>query len=150
MTAATSPAVRPELTLFIDGLCPLCKREARAIERLDKGRGIVELVDITASDFDPSVHGRTLDDFMGAIHAKLADGRLVTGTEVFRRTYRALGWGWLWAPTGWPVLRPIFDVIYRVFAKIRPRLSGHKVGVASDVSAEACETDRCSPRLKAR
>jgi predicted DCC family thiol-disulfide oxidoreductase YuxK len=28
------------------------------------------------------------------------------------------------AATGWPVLKPLFDLIYRVFAKYRVRLAG--------------------------
>lgn len=110
--------------IFFDGACPLCKREARAIDRLDKGRGRVEIVDITSPEFEPERYGRTLDAFDARIHGLTPEGEIVEGMEVFRRVYRRLGLGWLWAPTGWPVLRPIFDALYRWFARNRHRLTG--------------------------
>jgi predicted DCC family thiol-disulfide oxidoreductase YuxK len=74
---------------------------------------------------------------MGSIHGVKPDGSLVTGMEVFRRAYAAVGWGWLWSPTGWPVLKPVFDAAYRWFAKRRLALTGRK---------GACEDDRCAVR----
>ncbi len=43
--------------------------------------------------------------------------------SVFRATYKAVGLGWLLAPTGWPVLKPLFDGLYRLFAKYRAPLA---------------------------
>lgn len=80
------------------------------------------MVDITAPGFDPARYGATMDELMGQVHAVAPDGSMVTGMEVFRRAYRAIGLGWLLAPTGWPVLRPIADRLYRWFARVRPRL----------------------------
>jgi len=144
--ARHASADQPRITLLIDGLCPLCAREARFLQRLDKGRGRLAFMDIAAPGFDPSPLGLTHDEVIGSIHGVLPDGSIVTGTEVFRRAYRAVGWGWLWAPTGWPILKPIFDRLYRLFAKIRPRLSKHdpsKVGVCT---TDRCGSDRCKPR----
>lgn len=121
-------------TIFIDGLCPLCVKEAGFMRRLDRGRGRLCIIDIAAGDFDPSTYGRSMDEFMGSIHGLTADGRLITGMEVFRRAYGAVGWGWVLAPTGWPVLRPVFDAVYRWFARNRLRLTGR-----------SCEGDRCVP-----
>lgn len=77
------------------------------------------LVDIATPGFDPSEYNRTLDDLMGTIHGVRADGTIVTGMQTFREAYSALGWGWLWAPTGWPILKPICDFGYRIFARYR-------------------------------
>lgn len=132
----TMTASSPEVTVFIDGLCPLCRHEAKLLSRLDKGRGRLALVDIAAPDFDAGAYGRTQDDLMRSIHALCVDGSMVTGMEVFRRAYAAVGWGWLWAPTGWPGVRWVFDRLYSVFARVRPYLRrGEKAG--------ACEADRC-------
>lgn len=92
------------------------------------------MIDISAPEFDPGQWGLTLEEVMGRIHAVARDGSLVTGMEVFRRAYAAVGWGWLWAPTGWPVFRPMFDAFYRWFARNRYRLTGRSV---------PCEADRC-------
>ena len=92
--------------------------------RLDRGRGRLRIVDIAAEGFDAGAYGLTQDGVMGSIHGVTAGGEVVTGMEVFRRAYGAVGWGWLWAPTGWPLLRPMFDVLYRWFARNRLRLTG--------------------------
>ncbi len=130
-----SSETTPEFTVLIDGDCPLCKREAKFMQKLDKGRGRLCLVDITADDFDPTIYGRTMDDVMGSIHGVNEDGEVVDGMEVFRGAYRAVGLGWLLAPTGWPGLRPIFDALYRFFARYRLTLTGR--------SDAACEDGRC-------
>lgn len=121
--------------ILIDGDCPLCRHEARLLARLDRGRGRLVLEDITAPSFDPTAIGRTFEDVMGSIHGVTADGRVVAGMEVFRRAYGAVGMGWLLAPTGWPMLRPVFDRLYRWFAANRLRFTGR---------ADACSTGRCA------
>lgn len=120
-----APAAHP-FRILIDGQCVLCRTEGRMLERLDAGRGRLEIVDITAPEFDPAAIGATHDQVMGKIHGITADGRVITGMEVFRWAYRAVGWGWLWAPTGWPLLRPIFDAFYRWFARNRYWLTGRR------------------------
>lgn len=121
--------------ILIDGGCPLCKREGDLLMRLDKGRGGLALEDIAAPGFDPSRYGMTMDDVMARIHGVLPDGRVITGMEVFRRAYSAVGWGWLLKPTAWPILRPIADRFYEWFARNRLRLTGR-----------GCAGDRCVPR----
>lgn len=111
-------------TIFIDGLCPLCKREAALLTRLDRRRGRLTVVDIADPAFDPGTLGVGMEQFMGTIHGRTADGRIVTGMEVFRRAYSAVGWGAVLSPTGWPALRPVFDALYRWFARHRLRLTG--------------------------
>lgn len=124
------------LTILIDGLCPLCRREGAMMMRMDKGRGRLALVDIAAPGFDPGVYGRSMDEVMGSIHAVLPDGRVIAGMGVFRAAYAVLGWGWLLAPTGWPLLRPLFDRFYAWFARNRMKFTFR--------SAEAaCEGGRC-------
>jgi len=54
---------------------------------------------------------------------------------VFRRAYAAVGFGWLVAPTRWPLVRPLADAAYRWFARNRLRLTGR---------GEVCSADRCT------
>jgi predicted DCC family thiol-disulfide oxidoreductase YuxK len=124
--------------LLYDGDCPFCRREIEWLRRLDRG-GCLAFEDIAAVDFDPSLYGRTLDDLMGAMHGVLPDGRLTTGVEIFRQAYAAVGLGWLVAPTGWPILRPMFDALYRLFARNRVAL-GRSFG-------RKCDMQRCSIHL---
>ena len=123
-----------DVKLLYDGECPLCLREVRLMQRLNRN-GRLALEDIAAPDFDASRYGRSFEQLMGHIHAVLPDGQLVTGMEVFRRAYAAVGLGPLLAPTGWPLLRPLFDALYAWFAKNRLRLTGR---------THACENGRCA------
>lgn len=112
--------------LLYDGECPFCSAEVRWLRRLDR-HGRLALEDIAAPDFEPGKYGRSMDELMGAIHGVFPDGRMTTGVETFRQAYRAIGLGWLVTPIGWPVLRPVFDLLYKVFARYRVQL-GRRFG----------------------
>lgn len=109
----------------------MCTREASWLHRLDKDRGHLVQHDIADPSFDANAHGIDLHEAMKTIHGRYPDGRVITGAEVFRAAYAAVGYGWLWAPTGWPVIKPIADAAYRLFAKFRyrRRLRGCKTGL---------------------
>ena len=79
--------------------------------------------DINDAGFDPALYGKTFAELMAEIHGVYPDGRITKGMSVFRATYSAVGLGWLLAPTGWPLLKPLFDLLYRLFAKYRLRLA---------------------------
>ena len=107
--------------LLYDGQCPFCLLEVRWLRAWNRnGRLVFE--DITAPDFDPSRYGLTGEDVMGVIHGVFPDGRVVRKVEVFRQAYRAVGLGWLLAPTDWPVFRWFFDFLYEWFARNRVSL----------------------------
>jgi predicted DCC family thiol-disulfide oxidoreductase YuxK len=104
--------------LLYDGGCPLCRREARFLQRRNR-HGRLAFEDITAPGFDPAVYHTTREELMGVIHGVFPDGRMVKKVEVFREAYRAIGLGWLLAPTGWPGLRWLTDRGYEWFARNR-------------------------------
>ncbi|MFG0305171.1 MAG: thiol-disulfide oxidoreductase DCC family protein [Phycisphaerales bacterium JB040] len=117
--------------IFIDAGCGLCSREARFMAWLDRRRPPqrLRLTDIGSRAFQTVCDetGLDFDTAMRSIHGRILTGdragELVEGNEVFRRAYGAIGklWGGLWAPTGWPVLRPICDRLYALFARRRYR-----------------------------
>jgi predicted DCC family thiol-disulfide oxidoreductase YuxK len=119
-----------QIRVLFDGDCPLCAREIRFLDRLDRGRGRIRFEDIAAPGFDPAVHGLEAGEAMRRIHGALPDGTLVEGMEVFRRAYAAVGLGWLLAPTRWPGLRRLADGAYRWFARNRLRLTGRECDTA--------------------
>ena len=111
--------------VFFDGDCPLCVKEIRLLRALDRKRGRILFTDIAAADFDAkAATGLTQDDLMAEIYGRLPSGELVTGMEVFRQLYGAVGFGFLFAPTSWPVLKPAFDSLYSMFARNRLKLTG--------------------------
>ncbi|HHP7244249.1 MAG TPA: thiol-disulfide oxidoreductase DCC family protein [Elainellaceae cyanobacterium] len=120
---ASSPSW--EIKLLYDGECPLCLREVEFLKRRDAGQGRIAFVDISDENYDPEQHeGIDFESAMGQIHAVLPDGTVITDLEVFRRVYEILGIGWIYAPTRLPILRPIANAIYGIWAKWRLALTG--------------------------
>lgn len=115
----------PQLTVLYDGGCPLCLREVRLLQRRDGPRGRLAFVDINAPDYDSSrLGGISYRQAMGRIHAIAADGTVLRDLEVFRRAYQLVDLGWLYAPTRWPLLRPLADAVYGFWARHRLRWTG--------------------------
>ena len=107
--------------LLYDGECPLCQREALFLQKRNL-HGWLAFEDIAAPGFDPAVYRTTQAELMGVIHGVFPDGRMVKKVEVFREAYRAIGLGWLLAPTGWPGFRWLADIGYEWFARNRMRI----------------------------
>jgi len=115
----------PSLTLLFDGACPLCRGEVEALRSRDRGEGRICFVDIDAPDYDPAAHaGISYREAMGRMHAIGADGRVIRDVAAFREAYRLVGMGWLYAPTSWPMLKPVVDGIYHHWAQWRLKLTG--------------------------
>jgi predicted DCC family thiol-disulfide oxidoreductase YuxK len=110
--------------VFYDAECPLCAREIALIRRLDRGRGQVDLVDLSATEFDATEFGLEQKTIEDRIHGQWPDGRIVEGVDVFIALYGAVGLGWLAAPARWPGLRWLLDRAYLWFARNRLRLTG--------------------------
>lgn len=146
-SVGTSPdGDRPALTILFDGACPVCCREVRFLQARDRGRGRLGFVDIDAPDYDPAQHaGIDYSTAMGRIHAIEADGSVVQDLEVFRRAYGLIGLGWLQAPGGWPLLRPLADLFYRSWAALRLRLTG-RPDLDQLCRQRACSAGCAAPR----
>jgi len=116
------------LTLLYDGGCPLCLREVTFLRRRDTrlhpGAPRLAFVDIDDATYDPAAHaGISYREAMGRIHAVAADGTVLQDVEVFRRAYALVELGWLYAPTRWPLLRPLVERLYSLWAGARLRLT---------------------------
>ncbi|MDM7952826.1 MAG: DUF393 domain-containing protein [Cyanobium sp. CZS 25K] len=114
-----------ELTLLFDGGCPLCLREVQTLRRRDQGQGRLAFVDVDDPGYDPACHGGiTYADAMGRMHAIRGDGEVIHDVEVFRQAYALVGLGWLYAPTRWPLLRPLVEALYGLWARWRLAITG--------------------------
>ncbi|MCP9838567.1 DUF393 domain-containing protein [Cyanobium sp. N.Huapi 1H5] len=114
-----------ELTLLFDGGCPLCLREVNTLRRRDQGVGRLAFVDVNDPAYDPARHGGiTYAEAMGRMHALRSDGEVIRDVEVFRQAYGLVGLGWLYAPTGWPLLRPLVEALYGLWARWRLAITG--------------------------
>ena len=117
------------LTLLYDGGCPLCLREVRFLQdrdaRLHHQAPRLAFVDIDAANYDPQAYsGVSYREAMGRIHGLSRDGTVLRDVAVFREAYRLVGLGWLYAPTDWPLLRPVVDGVYGLWARWRLRITG--------------------------
>ena len=110
------------LKVFYDASCPVCALEIDQLRSRDRA-GWLQLVDMSAPDFDAACHGFAAADLDAAIHAVRPDGSVVRGMEVLRLAYAAAGLGWLLRPTAAGPLRPAFDAAYRAFARNRHSIS---------------------------
>jgi predicted DCC family thiol-disulfide oxidoreductase YuxK len=112
-----------DLEVFFDGDCPLCLREISMLRRMDRKQRVL-FTDIASPEFEPAQFGRSMDELMAEIHARLPDGSWITGVEVFRRLYSAVGFGWLMPLTRIPGISHGLEWGYRVFARNRLKLTG--------------------------
>lgn len=136
------------IKLLYDGQCPLCLREVSFLTRKDSGRGIVAFVDIADLDYNPSDHGGVgFAEAMGRIHAVLPNGTILRDVEVFQRVYEALGMGWMYAPTKWPLIRPGVNRLYRLWANWRLALTGRPnletLLAERQMHPDQCEEGKC-------
>lgn len=119
------PAPEWKIKLLYDGDCPLCLREVNFLQKQDGGRGLVKFVNIADDSYRPEDNeGIDFETAMGRIHAILADGTVIQNVEVFRCIYDILGIGWIYAPTRWPIVGPLVDKLYGIWADWRLKVTG--------------------------
>lgn len=111
-----------QIKILYDGACPFCRRTIEFFQNRNH-RGLLAFQDIACASFVPSDYGTTWRELNRTVHAIRPDRSLIMGMDVFRHAYSAIGLGWLAAPTGWPILRPCFDIAYRFFSRYRVPLS---------------------------
>jgi predicted DCC family thiol-disulfide oxidoreductase YuxK len=113
---------KPESWVLYDGACGICSRWvpwwAPALQRLGIG---------TAALQSEWVQGRTTlaaDVLVEDIRLLHADGRLTSGSDVYRYVMRRLWWAYpFYIVSVLPVGRSLFDWGYRTFARHRMRAS---------------------------
>lgn len=121
--------------VFFDGECPLCRREIALLRKRDR-QGRLRFTDIAAPDFDPRPLGLDLGALMSRIHGRLPGGELVSGVEVFRQLYAAIGFERFVALSRLPVIAPLLESAYAVFSANRLRLTGRCTRSTCDLPRE--------------
>lgn len=133
MTSALSASWK--IKLLYDGECPFCKREITWMQRHNSA-GKLAFEDIAAPGFDAARYGLTQSEVMRIIHGVLPDGRIIKKVEVFQEAYTLLGFGWLVAPTRWPVFKQLCSLVYTLFARYR-------VPLGNFFGRQKCAQNRC-------
>jgi len=125
---------KPDLTLYYDGLCPLCSREIDYYRKKVAGDPGVSFVDITAPDFVAEQHGLDARRVHRVMHVRY-DGKVYTGPDAFLAIWKRIpGHAWMARVGSWPVIYQLGWLAYHAFAWIRPLLPRRK---------RDCETGAC-------
>ncbi|MBY0229690.1 MAG: DUF393 domain-containing protein [Gemmataceae bacterium] len=122
------------LTIFYDGLCPLCAREMAHYRKCAAGDGSVVFRDITAPGFDAAAFGLDPVRVPREMHVKEGD-RVHIGVDAFLAIWRRVpGHRWLLHVARLPLADLLMRAGYWVFARLRPWLPRLKPD---------CGTDQC-------
>ncbi|WP_419688374.1 thiol-disulfide oxidoreductase DCC family protein [Burkholderia theae] len=111
-----------ELVLYFDGRCPLCVAEMRRLEAWNT-RHQLAFVDIAEPGFDPAPLGADLRALNRELHARLPDGRMLTGVDSVFAAYALVGRSWLVWPLRVPAMRDALAPLYRCVARNRHAVS---------------------------
>ena len=115
------------LTVFYDGDCPLCAREIALFKRLNRN-GMLSFVDFASASYDPQATGLDPSDLGRVIHARWADRTTITGVEVFRAMWEAVGLRWLACIARLRMIDWVLVRGYAWFARNRLWLTGRSRG----------------------
>jgi predicted DCC family thiol-disulfide oxidoreductase YuxK len=116
-----------EIETFYDGDCSICSREVEWLRGKDS-EGRIRFTDIAAPDFDaPRDAGIPIERLQDCIQARLANGEVIEGAEVFRHLYEIVGYPRLVRLTRLPVFSRVVDAGYRLFTKGRLFFTGRRV-----------------------
>jgi predicted DCC family thiol-disulfide oxidoreductase YuxK len=127
------------LTVFFDGACPICEREIALMRRLDRRRQL-EFFDFSVQEYDAASSGFAAADLGAVIHARWADGSVITGVEVFRAMWEAVGLGVLARLSRLSLVEPLVLRVYAWFARNRMRLTGRSHECTGDACRSALST----------
>ena len=114
---------RYPLTVFFDGVCPICAREIALMKRLDRHRQLT-FCDFSRPDYDAASIGFAPSELGRVIHARWADGSVITGVDVFRAMWEAVGLGVLARLSRLSLVEPLVLRAYAWFARNRLQLTG--------------------------
>jgi predicted DCC family thiol-disulfide oxidoreductase YuxK len=116
----------PRLTVFFDGLCPLCLREIAHYRRLDRA-GALRLVDLHAAGPELEAIGVRPRDALWRLHVLDRTGHLHTGVAAFAAIWSELpGYRWLARVVRALRVEPVLELGYQ--AVTRWRLRGRCAG----------------------
>ena len=115
----SAAAGAPELTVYYDGGCPICRREIGAYRNMD-GAERLDWVDVADPATEP---GDDLDRqaALARMHVRDADGRLLSGAAAFAAMWRAFPkTRWLGRVAGTRPALAVLEPAYRLFLRARP------------------------------
>lgn len=111
-----------QLAIYYDGLCPLCSREINHYRQRDI-KNKIEYVDISDPEFNARAMGLDPEAVQKVLHIKTKSGIILTKVDAFIAIWDTLE---IFSPLSVlaknRLFRPLFDLGYFAFAKVRPYL----------------------------
>ena len=126
------------LTVFFDGACPICDREIALMRKLDRRWRLV-FCDFSRPDYDSTSINISPADLGRIIHARWDNGSVITGVDVFRAMWEAVGLGFLARLSRLSLVEPLVLDAYAWFARNRLRLTGRSPAC----TGEGCRSAHC-------
>lgn len=108
---ARAEALQLPLTLYYDGLCPLCTAEVKYLMLRDTDQRL-RFVDVQQAGFVSPIDGVSMQQMLALIHAQTADGQVLVGVDAFERAYRAVGIDWVAAALRLPGVSHLARSLY--------------------------------------
>ena len=109
------PCAAGQGTLYYDGACPLCSAEMNRLRTLQDGS--LSLVDIHgAPDADRPASKQVL---LENLHYVTRSGEVLTGIDANVAAWQHTRLGILWRWLRWPLVRPVADYLYTIWARRR-------------------------------
>lgn len=125
---------RESIMVLYDGECPICVKEISFLQFLQRKRADkVDFVDISLAEYDESKYGVSYEKAMKEMTVIDKNNKIHHGVPAFTVMYSAVGLGWLGRFLSFPLIRPVVDRAYGVFARNRLKWTGR----------ENCTTGRC-------
>ncbi len=113
---------KPQLVIYFDGSCPLCRAEIRHYGTKDDA-GMLSFVDASRCG-ENVAEDLPRHEAMSRFHVRRSDGTLVSGAAAFIAIWQVLpGWRLLAPVAALPGIRSVLELGYRVFLPVRPHLS---------------------------
>ena len=100
--------------LYFDGQCPLCSFEMRHLAK--KKHDSLELLDIHSL---PDLTSEQRESLLKTLHLETHSGEVLLGLGASRYAWSKTNWSWLFSWLGWPVIKPVADRIYGIWAARR-------------------------------
>ena len=134
-------ACQPELTVYYDGLCPVCSREVASYQRLKLASHIAWL-DLAGSAEVLAAEPFTLEQALQLLHVKDAEGKLHVGLAAHMLLWAHLpGFKWLSALLRKSSLsQSICNQAYLFFTRHRPGLKLRRLAGPKSTVQPPCPT----------
>jgi len=106
------------LTVYFDGECPICRREIDLMKKINR-KNHLQFIDFSNASYQSADQDLNQCDLARVIHARWSDGTIITGVEVFREMWEAIGLGFLARFSRLSGINTLLVKAYAWFAKNR-------------------------------